>query len=309
MPVFGLCVSYSRARLSCILAVAVVVTLLFTVAGAQDELAGEDVNQSNTIDQIIRSEPDDQSTLKKNQGIPDLLATVFPDSAVCLADDFSRQKFEAQIPGQWPEGWIRLWGDSKEDSFAITNYIRLFGSQALQLNRQEKNMYGLSCKLQSVPIGGCVFLGFAFQIEGPGNQVALTIELRQGTQRGSELGFISFVNRSILVNGGKGNHKTQQILGKYDEKQWYVFLASIPSDAGKKAELVLMQPPAPTENGLWQEIGRKKIETVEALNCPVFFSITTGPALTGYTFAIDDLCWAVLEKTEQATTESEPAGK
>jgi len=246
----------------------------------------------------------------QSPGVPDLLAAVFPAFVSCVEEQLLRQTFEQQIPGQWPSGWVRLWGDSTEDSLAINNFISLEGNQSLQLNRQIENMYGIACKMPSASLGTQIFAGFGFQIEGPGNRVSLTIELRQGTQRSSSLGTIALTHRNVIFNGRDRDRKTAKTLGKYEEGKWYVLLLSIPTQADREMEAVMLRQPQAKDGGLWEEVGRSSVSSSGATKDPVYFSLTTGPKFTGYTFSLDDLYWCVCDvQQKQAPDESEPAAE
>lgn len=210
-------------------------------------------------------------------------AFVLDDEAVRFGQDY-----EDQLPGEWPQGWKRLWGDSTEDILTLSNMKSVTGNQSLIFDRLSQKMFGLSCELPRLAPGTAAELSWFFLIEGAGYNASFSFEIRQGNQRDHPLGHVSFGSRNISLFPAKRGRKSKESMGKYAEGVWHRVVLSFPADTTEplRGQVYAQQP-----SGEWALTGSGEVEAAEPRNVPIFFSLTPPPNFTGYSLYLDALRW------------------
>jgi hypothetical protein len=201
-----------------------------------------------------------------------------------------RQAYETQLPGEWPKGWRRLWGDSSKAVLAVSNMRAVEGNQSLLFHRTDTEQYGIACVLPVENGVAGAELSFCFLIVGAGNNARFSFELRQGKGSQNIFGHIGFGGQAVKLGHISRHRMRAKDLGKYTERRWHKIVVTFPEDEGGEllAELFILSATVP---GTWQSIGRQHAETRGSNGNPLFLTLNTPPNKKGYELYIDQLQW------------------
>lgn len=201
------------------------------------------------------------------------------------------QAYETQLPGEWPKGWRRLWGDSSKAVLGVSNMRAVQGSQSLLFHRTDTKQYGIACMLPVENGVAGAELSFCFCVVGAGNDACFSFEMRQGKGQSKAFGHIRFADRRVALLRNDRAHTATRTLGKYTEGKWHKIVITFPADGSRQLEAELFAGDGQEDNGQWQSIGEGAVETTPSTDQPLYLTLTAAPNKTAYELYIDQLQW------------------
>jgi len=130
------------------------------------------------------------------------------------------QSFDGQIPGDFPDGWHKFWGDQGDDLVAVSNIHSASGKNSLMLDRETgANMaqWGFGRAFPDIKSGWCV-ISFAFLVDGAGSNTAIGIEIRPAGGPFERCLSAGIGRLKVDINSPDWSHKTE--VGSYEPGKW-----------------------------------------------------------------------------------------
>ena len=239
------------------------------------------------VNRLMNSIPMNTSTGSRYGTVLIALCLVLALTPTAFAAGEWCQDFEKQLPGEWPAGWIQLWGNVGDDAFAICNTDAADGRQCLLLSRVGPAQYGLARRLPAVSTNAPSELAFKFKVRGPGHGCSFTIELRQGPGHQHALAHISVSHRRVTLV--QGDRRATALLGEIEEDTWYGIRLHFPGNCDRPLRAVLSQLERSVDKVHERGIGTNTVSAMPAIPQPIYFSISTSPARSGYSLYLDTM--------------------
>ncbi|HEY3332217.1 MAG TPA: hypothetical protein VGK19_19470 [Capsulimonadaceae bacterium] len=199
------------------------------------------------------------------------------------------QSFDAQVPGDVPDGWRKLWGDSGDDLLVVSNVFAVSGKNSLLFDRVSGTntaQWGFGRPFSDIASGWCV-VSFSFLVEGAGNDTAIGIEVRDSGGGNSRSSIAGIGRLKVIVNSPDYSHDT--LIGAYSPGVWQRLTLWAPTREGKQTETCALLE-ALDGAGKWHQVGNPVTVPSKPFDKPYgFFQVNAAPNKRGFRLYVDDL--------------------
>jgi hypothetical protein len=212
-----------------------------------------------------------------------VMAPAVADTAPALS-----QKFDDQIPGDAPAGWVKLWGDQGDDQIMVSNVQTVSGNCSLMLDRQNGTnvkMWGFGRPLPALQDGWYV-TRFDFLVQGSGSDIAVGFEMR--AQGGGNERMCEVALNGMNVNLSNPDWTHTMALGQIVAGSWYRLTLWTPTSNGKQTMAYATMENRPA--AVWKVMGpAQSVPSAAPKGGYGFLEINTIPDKRGFELFIDDL--------------------